>query len=142
MKTMMKILALVMALAMVLCLVACTDNGKPANTDPTGSSEPAPSTDPTTSSEPEATEDGKKEYTVVVKDADGNPVSGVLVQICKDGATCFTPSRTDDNGCAVWNLEEATDYYGTVSSLEEGMPKEYFGDQFEVTLVYTPPVTE
>lgn len=142
MKTMMKILALVMAMVMVAgCLAACGGDSNP--TEPEGTTAPTnpKPTDPEPT-DPEPTEDGKVEYKVFVKNAEGNPVSGVLVQICKEGSTCFTPSVTDENGCAVWRLEEASDYYGTVSSLEEGMPKEYFSDKFEVTLVYDPSVAE
>lgn len=145
MKTMMKLLALVMALAMVLCLAACGGDTDPKTTEDTGSSQSAGPNDSTGSSEPDSSkpaDDGKKDYKIIVKDSNGNPVSGVLVQICKEGSTCFTPRKTDDSGCAVWSLEEAADYYGTVSSLEEGMPKEYFESAFEVTLVYDPPVAE
>ena len=145
MKTMMKLLALIMAMAMVLCLAACGDNTDPNTTDDTGSSQSSEPVGSTGTSEPDTTEptdDGKVEYKVIVKDSNGDPVTGVMVQICKEGATCFTPSKTDENGCAVWRLEEASDYYGTVSSLEEGMPKEYFEGNFEVTLVYDPSVGE
>ena len=143
MKTMMKIMALVLAIVMVAgCLAACgSDQTKPtepeATTKPTTPTEPAP-TDPA----PTDPVDTKKEYKVIVVDAEGNPVEGVLVQVCKEGSTCFTPSRTNADGFAVWELDEAADYYGTVSSTEEGMPKETFGDKFEVTLVYNPPVAE
>jgi hypothetical protein len=140
MKTMMKIFALVLAMLMVAgCFAGCTKDDAPATTEPSSS---APSisapTKPDDNSEPPV--DTKKEYTVCVKDADGNPVAGVLVQICKEGSTCFTPSRTNDDGVATWKLDEASDYYGTVSSLEEGMPKVYFENGFEVTLTYNPPV--
>ena len=143
MKTMMKIMALVLAIVMVAgCLAAC-------GSDETKSTEPEATTKPTTPTEPAPTDpaptdpvDTKKEYKVIVVDAEGNPVEGVLVQVCKEGSTCFTPSRTNADGFAVWKLDEAADYYGTVSSTEEGMPKETFGDKFEVTLVYNPPVAE
>lgn len=148
MKSILKLLALVMAVMMVLSMVACTNDQKPTD-EPETSSTTVPS-DPVDNSKPEdetpndskPVDDGKKEYTIVVKDSDGDPVVGVMVQICKEGSTCFTPARTDDNGCAVWKLDEASDYYGTVSSLEEGMPKEYFEGNFQVTLVYNPPVAE
>ena len=141
---MMKILCLVLALVMMVgCLAACgTDEPKATDPDPTTA--PTNPTDPKPT-EPDPTDppaDTKKEYKVTVVDDQGNPVSGVLVQICKQSGQCFTPSRTNDQGFAVWSLEEAADYYGTVSSTEEGMPKETFGDKFEVTLVYNPPVAE
>lgn len=147
MKTMMKLLALVMAMMMVLTMVACTNDVKTTDPSDEGTTAPSSSTEDSKPSDEKPNDDkpvddGKKEYTVIVKDTAGNPVTGVMVQICKEGSTCFTPRKTDANGTAVWSLEEAADYYGTVSSLEEGMPKEYFGDKFEVTLVYDPPVAE
>ena len=139
---MMKILCVVLAMIMMAgCMAACTKD-EPKATEPETTTAPSNPADPT---EPDPTDppvDTKKEYKVIVIDSEGNPVSGVLVQICKEGSTCFTPSRTNDDGFATWKLDEAADYYGTVSSTEEGMPKEYFSDKFEVTLVYNPPVAE
>ena len=141
MKTMLKVLCLILAMVMVAgCLAACGEDNKP--TEPETTTAPSNPTDP---SEPDPTDppaDPKKEYKITVIDSEGNPVSGVLVQICKEGSTCFTPTRTNDQGVATWSLNSAADYYGTVSSTEEGMPKEYFGEDFEVTLVYNPPVAE
>lgn len=141
MKTMMKLMALVMAMLLVVgCFAACTqDNGNGTTTEP--STAPTVPTKPTEPSDPGDTnppDDGKKEYKVYVKTEDGTAVSGVWVQICKDGSTCFAPTATDDSGCAVWRLDEAGDYYGTVSALGDNLPKEYFGDGFEVTLIYNP----
>ena len=142
MKTMMKILCLVLALIMVAgCLAACGEDA-PKATEPDTTTAPSKPTDPSEPAPTDSPADTKKEYKVIVTDAEGNPVSGVLVQVCKEGSTCFTPARTNDQGFAVWSLDEAADYYGTVSSTEEGMPKENFGDKFEVTLVYNPPVAE
>ena len=142
MKTMMKILCLILAMVMVAgCLAACAQD-EPKTTDPETTTAPSDPTDPTKPDPTDPPADTKKEYKVMVTDADGNPVAGVLVQICKEGSTCFTPARTNDQGFATWKLDEAADYYGTVSSTEEGMPKENFGDKFEVTLVYNPPVAE
>ena len=145
MKTMMKILALVLALVMVTCCFAACGNDGQSN-ESNGSSNATKATEPQATkpqpSDPQGTEpttppeDGKKEYKVYVKDAAGNPLAGVLVQICKEGSTCFTPTRTNEQGYASWTLDDGEVYYGTISSLEEGMPKEYFGDQYEVTLVY------
>ena len=142
MKTMMKLMALVMAMLLVVgCFAACTqDNGNGTTTEPSSTAPTVP-TKPTEPSDPGDTnppDDGKKEYKVYVKTEDGTAVSGVYVQICKDASTCFLPTATDDSGCAVWRLDEAGDYYGTVSKLGDNLPKEYFGDGFEVTLIYNP----
>ena len=143
MKKTTKIIALLLCAVMMLGIFAgcqtqdpTTTGSKPQATNPSN---------PTDPSEPDPTDppaDPKKEYKITVIDSEGNPVSGVLVQICKEGSTCFTPTRTNDQGVATWSLNSAADYYGTVSSTEEGMPKEYFGEDFEVTLVYNPPVAE
>ena len=144
MNKMMKILALVLALAMMTCFLAAC--GKDNQTDDNKANDKGSVTEPNTT-EPQGTEpdgsepsttpdDGKKEYKITVTDSNGNPMSGVLVQICKEGSTCFTPTRTNDQGVATWRLDEGADYYGTVSSSEPGMPKEYFVDKTEVTLVY------
>lgn len=128
-------LILALVLAMVLCLCACT-TGSGDNTE--GTTEPSTTTKPSESTEPstEPTDDGKVVYTVIVKDSEGNPVVGEYVQICKEGANCFFPVATDENGAATWRLEEATDYYGSVTSDVEGASKVYFQDKFEVTLVW------
>lgn len=135
MKTMMKILCLILAMVMVAgCLAACAQD-EPKTTDPETTTAPSNPTDPTKPDPTDPVDDGKKEFKVMTTDPDGNSVSGVLVQICKEGSTCFTPARTNDEGYAVWSLEEAVDYYGTFSSTVEGMPKVYFGTDFEVTIV-------
>lgn len=136
MKTMMKILCLVLALIMVAgCLAACGEDA-PKATEPDTTTAPSKPTDP---SEPAPTDppvdDGKKEYKIKATNPDGNPVEGALLQICKEGATCYTPTRTNDQGVATWRLDEAADYYGTFSSSVPGMPKENFGADFEVTIV-------
>ena len=44
-------------------------------------------------------------HIVVVVDQDGNPVAGVLVQLCTDG-NCFNPVATDENGVAKFYMPE------------------------------------
>lgn len=132
---MMKLLAALMAMLLIAgCLAACdsasdSETTQPSSTAPTNPSEPEPS---------QPVDDGKSEYKILLKDSQGNPVTGVMVQICKEGSTCFTPVKTDADGVAVYKLEAAADYYGTVS--KDQTIKEYFSDGFEVTLVYDPPV--
>ena len=141
MKTMMKLMALVMAMLLVVgCFAACTqDNGNGTTTEP--STAPTVPTKPTEPSDPGDTnppDDGKKEYKVYVKTEDGTAVAGVWAQICKEGSTCI-PIQTDDNGVAVMRLEAASDYYGSIPGPNGVLlDKEYFGDGFEVTLIYNP----
>lgn len=139
MKNLTKILALVMILAMVFCMAACTTG------EPEGTTEAAPSTNATTkpttnetepSSEPD---DGKKTYTITVKDSQGNPQVGLIVQICLD--TC-TPGVTDANGVATFNMQEASGYAAGVTE-DYDNTKTYFEDgKFDVTIVWDAPEAE
>lgn len=141
MKNMIKLLALVMAMAMVLCLVACGNPDTPKATEDNGSNEttaPVPTGDPNETTAP--VDDGKEDYVITVKDSNGNPVEGVYVNVCKEGASCFAPVKTDANGSAVTRLEPASDYYGSVSSDPE--TKVYFEDEFQVTIVWDPSAAE
>ena len=135
MKKMMKLLALIMAMMMVLSLGACSTGGTDGTTEPSGTEPTVDTTEPTGT---EPTDDGKVEYTIYVEDLKGEPVSGVMVQVCKEGSTCFTPVKTGEDGRAVFRLESATDYYGTVS--KDQTIKEYFEGEFQVTLIYDPQV--
>ena len=83
----MKLLALLLVLCLCFALTAC---GADNNGDDT----------PTTT-----TQSNLKTYTVTVKTADGEPVVGVMVQICKD--QCM-PTVTDANGVATWQAVEDT----------------------------------
>lgn len=132
-KKLLMIISLMLCLSVFLCACA-TGNGDETTgtTEPSGTAQPT--TDPTTEPTTEPTDDGKVTYTVIVKDSQGNPVVGEYVQICKENATCFIPVATDENGAATWRLEEAADYYGSVTS--DADAKAYFENKFEVTIVW------
>lgn len=138
MKNITKILALVMVLAMVFCMAACT-TGEPEGT--TEASAPAATTRPTTgetepSSEPD---DGKKTYTITVKDSEGNPQAGIMVQVCLE---LCVPGVTDENGVATFNLEEASGYAAGVME-DYDNTKTYFEDgKYDVTIVWDAPEAE
>lgn len=112
---MKKLLAFVLAVAMVFCFCACGNNEtKTDNTD--------------TQVQSSQTENSSKEETtpkfeVTVKDADGNVVEGVMVQLCKE--SCI-PARTDANGVAIFNIEITDGYKLSVMSCPDGY--EYTGD--------------
>lgn len=55
-------------------------------------------------------------YTVTVTDAEGNPISGVMVQLCLDA--CY-PGVTDADGRAEFPLPEA-DYKVSLLTVPEG----------------------
>ena len=78
------------------------------------------------------------EYKVTVVDESGNPVKGVMVQICKD--SCI-PARTGENGVAEFTVAEDEGYKVSFSVIPEGYESAseetefYFEDgSFEMTL--------
>ena len=96
----MRMLKLLSVCLLAVCLLAtlCACGGEPSN--------PADGSTTTTTSNTTTTTtkaDDKVTYTVTVKDADGNPVTGAMVQLCKE--TCI-PTMTDANGVATWSLAE------------------------------------
>lgn len=88
------LLAALLAVMMLVSLCACGDQPAAGNNGDT-------STTTTTTTAP--TDDGKATYSVTVLDDSGAPVSGAMVQICKE--TCI-PTVTDDNGNATWRVAE------------------------------------
>ena len=94
---MRKMIAAILLLTVVLCLCACTQAPKPTEGETTI---PTTTVQPTTTA---PTNDGKVTYTVKVVDADGNPISGAMVQLCKE--SCI-PGKTNDEGVAEFRLPE------------------------------------
>lgn len=110
MKKIISIVSLVLALA--LCLCACGgDVQETAPVDTTAATEDTQATEPSKNetTAPTETEAAPVEYvyTVKVVDVDGNPMSGVFVQICA-GTTCV-PVPTDANGIAGYPTEVTGD---------------------------------
>ena len=60
-------------------------------------------------------------YEVLVTDEAGNPVKGVTIQFCSD-TTC-TMGKTDENGVAVFEMEEGPIYTIHVLKVPEGYVK-------------------
>ncbi len=101
-----KLIALVLALVCVMALAACA----PADTNTTASKNPpattnkptaTPTTQPTEPTEPQK----EISFRVRVVDQDGNPVTGVWVQVCSD-KMCFAAKLVDDDGYAVWYADK------------------------------------
>ena len=140
-------LCVLIALCMTLALAACGGGDKGGNDAPDGtpaSSAPASSVPGDTSTPDDVqdtpVDDGKVTYTVTVVDDAGNPVSGIMVQICKD--VCM-PAVTDADGVAVWSLDE-DEYKVSFPVSPEGYV-DYTGSEFyfdagsaEMTIVLTP----
>lgn len=116
-----RLLAAMLAMALALCLCACGANG-PEETEP----QTTPSTTPVeTLIYTPPVEDGKVTYTVTVVDENGNPVSGAMVQLCKD--TCL-PGMTGSDGVVEYTV--AQDSY-KVSFLSMPAGYTYSGDAQE-----------
>lgn len=118
MKKFKSLFAILMVATMVLCLCACGDSEEPSttgsdqsNTGDTVATEPkAPETEaPQQTDEPEQTDAPEVDYvyTVKVVDVDGNPMSGVFVQVCA-GTTCV-PVMTGEDGIAGYPTEVTGD---------------------------------
>lgn len=105
---MKKFLVLFAALCLLICMTAC-DNGTTGNAEPSETSTVAETTTAA------ATE--SKAVSVTVRDENGNPIQGVMLQICKD--TCI-PMVTDENGVASFNIEVTAEHKLSVLSCPEG----------------------
>lgn len=123
---MKKLFAAMLLVCMVFSLCACGEKETP--TEPQGTEPQATqpqTTAPEQPTEPEKTEPQGVAYTVKVVDEGGNPVAGVMVQLC---AEICMPKITDAEGKAVYeNQEERSDYKASVTIYPEGY--EALGEQ-------------
>lgn len=130
-----RIFAVLLVLCLALGLCACGGSGneetKPTSAETTGAAEETTGTTAATQAE----EDGKVSYTVKVVDEDGNPISGAMVQLCKE--TCL-PGATNAEGVAEFRTVE-DEYKVSFMTVPEGYAAEaeefYFEDgSFELTI--------
>lgn len=128
MKQFNKILALVLALMLVLCLCACGQDTNGGNTTDAPTDPVAETTAPTEKPTEAPTEpiipDGMVQYKVKVTDEAGNPVVGVMVQVCTD-ETCLAPVKTDDAGVATFAPAAEGEYH---ANFLPGVPAGYEAD--------------
>lgn len=116
MKNIIRNLVLALALVMMLSLCACANTGSGDETKDTEDTQTAQDTNDTTKEE--NTTAAKPEFKTIVKDQDGNPVPGVMVQICKEA--CI-PARTGDDGVATFVIAEITSEHKlSIMSAPEG----------------------
>ncbi len=118
MKLTKRLLALVLGLTMLLCLVACGEQNETST--PAESSAESVADTSSESVENESSETSVPEspkFSVTVVDQDGNPVSGAMVQICKD--SCM-PAMSGEDGVAIFNVEITDGYKLSVMTLPEG----------------------
>lgn len=134
---MKKILAGILLSCMVFSLAACgSGNGD--------SEKNSQNTENTQESQNDSAADSESEseegvvYTIKVVDEGGNPVAGVVVQLCKE--SCM-PNRTDENGVAEFPVDAIEEgYKAGVTNVPDGYVYEgeeyvyYEGDATEVTL--------
>lgn len=102
MKLFKKFLILMLALMLVLSLCACNQSSQNTDGETTGSeSTGSTEQDPTEGSTEAQIPDGMVQYKVKVVDEAGNPIVGVMVQVCTD-ETCLMPVKTDEAGVATF----------------------------------------
>ena len=122
----MKNIKILLTLLLVLCMSvffsACGEEKENSENEPKDSESVI---DTTEDSESESdTVEALPAFNVKVVDTAGNPVKGVMIQICKD--VCV-PAMSGDDGVAVFNNMEITDGYKlSVLSMPEGY--EYTGE--------------
>ena len=111
---MKKIIMLILALVLAASLVACDNGGEETTVAPETTEEvTAPATDG---------------YKVTVTDTDGNPIAGVLIQMC-DSGTCKIPTATGADGTVTFNYDPS-DFHVVIAAPVDGYAvdttKEYF----------------
>lgn len=120
---MKRIIAVMLLVTALFCLCAC---GEGSDTSAAESSKTEISQDISNiQSEAESKEESTvtASFKVLATDADGNAVSGVMIQLCKD--TCI-PAKTGEDGVATFPVEITDGYKLSVLSCPEGYS--YGGD--------------
>ena len=141
---MKKLIALLLALAMIVGLVACGNPNAETPEEPDNTPvAPEQNDDPVVDPEPSEDEPANTNpvYTVKIVDEGGNPIPGVMVQICQ-GETCLPGPLSDENGTVTFQVAEAdykVSFLGGVPAGYEYTTEEtefYFEDgSHEVTIV-------
>lgn len=105
------VLTLVLSLCMALCLCACGGT-TPSQDDATPTTTTTEATTTTT-----VPNEAVASFEVTVVDQNGIPVSGVMMQVCKD---ICVPKVTDTNGVAAFDIEITDGYKLSVLSCPTG----------------------
>lgn len=141
---MKKLIALLLALTMIIGLVACGDPNVETPEEPDNTPvAPEQNDDPVVDPEPSEDEpvNTNPVYIVKIVDEGGNPIAGVMVQICQ-GETCLPGPMTGEDGTVTFQVEEAdykVSFLGGVPAGYDYTTEEtefYFEDgSYEVTIV-------
>lgn len=110
MKTLKKLAALLLVMMLAVCLCACETEKAPSDDDTAVTTTTQTTTTTTTAPQTAA-------FKVTVVDANGAPVEGVMMQVCKD--SCI-PAKTDASGVATFNVEITDGYKLSVLSCPTG----------------------
>ena len=122
---------LCLAFSLVACGKSGSGNGTANNNTETQQDDTQANKD--TEESEENVEDGKIEYKVTLVGADGKPIAGQMIQVC-NAATCFAPVATDDNGVAVFRLEESNEYKAKLMTAPEDAYVYFEAGSTELTL--------
>lgn len=117
MKTMKKFFAFMLVLCMVFALCACGEEENTKDETEKNNVETDANVDDKKENEEEVNVPEASSFKVTVKDENGNPVSGVMIQVCKD--ICL-PAITDAEGIATLSIEIEEGHKLQVSSCPEG----------------------
>ncbi len=127
-----RLITLVLMLALALSLVAC-GGGSDKNSEKPNTENTQANKDTEEETEKENVDDGKIEYKVTLVDANGAPVAGQMVQVCNE-ENCFAPVVTDENGVAVFRLEESNEYKAKLMTAGEDAYVHFEAGSTELTL--------
>ena len=119
---------LMLVVGMVFTVTACNGNETPDNGNNTDNENNNGSSDNGGENGDDNEDDGMDTYTVLVKDSNGSPVSGVAIQLCSD-AGCQLPKTTNSEGLVTFEL--VTDNYkAQVASLPSGYTVDSLADKY------------
>ena len=139
---MKSILLVMVCICLTICLCACggndANNDDTANTTTTTASTTMTTTTATTTTTTTVASN-KFTYTVNITDEAGNPIPGVMVQMC-NATSCLPPCSSNAQGVVLFENKDKDDYSVKFAVLPEGYTAdatEYFFDEgsFEMTIV-------
>ncbi len=126
---MKQIISALILVSVLFCLCACGEtNDVSSSADNSSAVSSQPEESKAVSEEESSSPSVESSFKVTVVDQGGNPVSGVMIQICKD--TCI-PAKTDENGMATFNIEITAEHKLSVLSCPAGYE---YGGEAEVYL--------